>query len=66
MYKPFKITLTNHPSAFKKKNIFLIMLIFGFASWLFLEADHSHPSIAEVKKDGAITSLPYTSSWRSV
>jgi hypothetical protein len=28
------------------------------------EADHSPPSSAEVKKGGAILSLPHTSSWR--
>jgi hypothetical protein len=29
------------------------------------EADHSSPSSAEVKNGGAITPVPYTSSWRS-
>jgi hypothetical protein len=29
------------------------------------EADHSPPSGAEVKNDGDIISLPYTSSWRN-
>jgi hypothetical protein len=28
------------------------------------EADHSHPSSAEVKSSGVISPLPYTSSWR--
>jgi hypothetical protein len=28
------------------------------------EADHSPPSSAEVKNDGAIPPLPHTSSWR--
>jgi hypothetical protein len=30
-----------------------------------LEADHSPPSSAEIKKDGAIPLLPYMSSWHS-
>jgi hypothetical protein len=29
------------------------------------EADHSLPSIAEVKNDGAIPPLPHMSSWHS-
>jgi hypothetical protein len=29
------------------------------------EADHSHPSSAEIKIGGAICSLPNTSSWRN-
>jgi hypothetical protein len=43
-----------------------MMLTFGIASWLLREADHSPPTIAEVKKDGYIYSLPHTTSWRSV
>jgi hypothetical protein len=32
--------------------------------WPMCEADHSRPSSAEVKNDGAIPPFPHTSSWR--
>jgi hypothetical protein len=32
--------------------------------WTGHEPDHSHPSSAKAKNDGAISHLPHTSSWR--
>jgi hypothetical protein len=66
MYKRFKITLPNHPSVFKIEKYIFDGVIFGIASWLLREAEHSPPFIAEVKKEASITSLLHTSSWRNI